>query len=360
MNKTWKLLAALIMALLMAILPVCAETAQDAADAVEETVQEVAQTVEETTEEAAETAEEAAEAVEEETQSLEELAEEAVQEAEEAPESWAQRAFGGFKELSVTTIVLIIALLALGIAICAQKNAKWTGTRIAAVVACFGAALVLTLISLFRSIEDTAGIGRYIVTIVILLVAMLLVICLQKREKWTSRHVAYAAMCIAMSFVLSMIKLFRMPQGGSVTPASLLPLIMFAMAFGPMKGIVVGCAYGLLQIIEDPYVIHPIQLLVDYPMAFGAVALSCMALLLPGKELYAKLIVGVLLGYLGRFIMAVLSGVVFFAEYAGEQNALIYSMGYNIAYLGVEAVIACLIAAIPGFSRILEGMRKRK
>ena len=56
--------------------------------------------------------------------------------------------------------------------------------------------------------------------------------------------------------------------------------------------------------------------------------------------------------------MATISGAVFFADSAGEQNAWIYSLGYNISYLGVEAVISAVIACIPGFDRILDSMRK--
>ena len=79
------------------------------------------------------------------------------------------------------------------------------------------------------------------------------VICTQKRGSWTTRRMAYASMCIAIAFVLSCIKLFRMPQGGSVTPAAMLPLILFALACGPVQGMVVGFAFGLLQggITED-------------------------------------------------------------------------------------------------------------
>ena len=127
-------------------------------------------------------------------------------------------------------------------------------------------------------------------------------------------------MCIAISFVLSMIKLFRMPQGGSVTPASMLPMVLFALACGPAQGIVAGCAYGLLQLIEDFYVIHPLQLLVDYPLAFAAVALCCLVNVLPIQNARVKLVVAVLLGYLGRYLMATISGAVFFAEVRGRAE----------------------------------------
>lgn len=199
----------------------------------------------------------------------------------------------------------------------------------------------------------------YVFLIIVLLLVMGIAMCRQK-GRWNARRISYAAMCIAISFVLSCIKLFRMPQGGSVTPAGMLPLIMFSLACGPAQGVVVGCAFGLLQMLEDFYVIHPVQLLVDYPMAYAALALGCLALLLPERYDRFRLPLAVLLGYFGRYVMASISGAVFFAEYAGDQNAWVYSLAYNFSYLGVEALLACVIACIPGFSRILKTMKKAR
>ena len=176
------------------------------------------------------------------------------------------------------------------------------------------------------------------------------------KTQWTSRRIAMGAMCIAIAFVLSCIRLYRMPQGGSITPASMLPLVLFMVACGLLQGFVVGCAYGLLQLISDPYVIHPIQLLVDYPLAFGAMILGCLALLLPVNKRW-KLPLAVLLAGIGRYIMAVLSGSIFFAEYAGEQNAWIYSLGYNISYLGPDTVVCMIVACIPGMTRLVDMIR---
>lgn len=204
------------------------------------------------------------------------------------------------------------------------------------------------------------GMKWYTALILAAFAGMGAVVCRQKSGSWTTRRLAYAGMCIAVAFVLSCIKLFRMPQGGSVTPAAMMPLILFALAFGPGQGVVVGCAFGLLQLIEDFYVIHPVQLLVDYPMAYAALALGCFALLLPEKYGRFRLPLAVLLGYFGRYMMASISGAVFFAEYAGEQNAWVYSLSYNLSYLGTEAAIACMLAFLPGFGRILKLMRSRR
>ena len=202
--------------------------------------------------------------------------------------------------------------------------------------------------------------GMHWYTAVIVVVLLVMGVMLTKKSQWTTRRLAYAAMCIAIAFVLSCIKLFRMPQGGSVTPAAMLPLIMFCMACGPVQGLAVGCAFGLLQLIEDPYVIHPIQLILDYPAAYGAMCVACLANLLPEKAKYFRLPLGVVLGYVARLVMAVLSGVIFFAEYAGDQNVILYSLGYNAAYLAPEMVIAVLISIIPGMSHLVGTIRGKK
>ena len=198
----------------------------------------------------------------------------------------------------------------------------------------------------------------YSALVVLALIAALVVLSVASRQKWSSREIAFAAMCIAISFALSSIRLFRMPQGGSVSPAAKLPLILFALACGPVKGVVAGCAYGLLNLLMDPYVIHPVQLLVDYPLASAAIALCCLASVMPVKNASVRLVIAVLLGYFGSYVMNVLSGVVFFAEYAGEQNALIYSLSYNISYTGIEALICALVACVPGMSRLTKVIRK--
>lgn len=191
-----------------------------------------------------------------------------------------------------------------------------------------------------------------LIIIALLLAAMVVGLFFSaKRVKWDARMIAKAAICIALAYILSIIKLFRMPMGGSVTLVAMFPLILFALTFGPLEGLLIGCVYGLLQLMIDPYVIHPVQLLVDYPMAYAALALGCLASVLPVPERF-RMPAAMLLGYLGRYAMAVLSGVVFFAEYAGDQGALAYSLVYNLSYLGPEALVCMVISCIPGMSRL--------
>ena len=205
---------------------------------------------------------------------------------------------------------------------------------------------------------DLLELKWYTVAVILSLIALCIILYLAARKtRWDSRRIANAAMCIAIAFILSCIKLYRMPQGGSITPASMLPIIAFAVACGPLQGAIAGCAYGLISLIQDPYVIHPVQMLVDYPLASGALALGGLVCFLPLKKEF-KLPLAVLLGGIGRYAMAVLSGTVFFAEYApAGQSALIYSLGYNVAYLGPDIAICMLIAFLPGISRIVDLIR---
>ena len=164
-------------------------------------------------------------------------------------------------------------------------------------------------------------------------------------KRWTTRMLANAALVIALSFILSYIRLYKMPQGGSITLASMLPIFMFAYAYGCAPGMLVGMAYGVLQFIQDAYFVHPVELLLDYPLAYAMLGLAGLAGRFSDQW---GIIPGIVLGTFGRFVCAFLSGVIFFGMYAPEgQNVLVYSAVYNGFYLIPEAVICLVIASIP-------------
>ena len=135
-----------------------------------------------------------------------------------------------------------------------------------------------------------------------------------------------------------------MPQGGAVTAASLLPLIAFAYGYGAVPGLAVGIAYGFLQMIQDPYIVGAVQAVLDYPLAFGAIALAGLARKLPDR--YGWL-VGIALVGVGRFVCHTLSGVVFFADYAQGSglSPLVYSLSYN-SFVFVDLVICAVVMAV--------------
>lgn len=171
-------------------------------------------------------------------------------------------------------------------------------------------------------------------------------ILITPKVKWNAKMLAYAALCIAVSFVLSYVRLFRMPQGGSITPASMLPVMMFAYAFGFGPGLVCSLAYGILQMFQDMYIVGWMQATLDYILAFGSLAVVA---LFHKWNSPLNFSVGVVVAGLLRVICHVLSGVVYFAEYAPEgMNPVIYSLVYNLTSVGVDALICAVIAFIPG------------
>lgn len=172
-----------------------------------------------------------------------------------------------------------------------------------------------------------------------------------KREKkeFDSKSITYAAICIAMSFALSFMRLVRLPQGGSITPASLLPLMVYAYMFGVRKGIFAGFTYGLLQAFQDPTLLHPAQFLLDYPIAFAWVGLA--GLLAKAKGLQnlpqAQFAIGGILAGLGRFLMHFLSGTFAFGVFAPEGTpAALYSFVYQAGYVLPDLAITILVGVV--------------
>jgi thiamine transporter len=161
----------------------------------------------------------------------------------------------------------------------------------------------------------------------------------QKEGKTDVRALTYGALCMAMSFVLSYIKLYSMPLGGSVTLASMLPLLWYSNKFGMRNGFIAGAAYGLLQLIQKPEIYHWVQVLLDYPLAF-------MMLGLAGSVKNLQL--GSILGVAGRWICHIISGAVFFGEWMPEgwSNAWVYSAAYNGAYLLVDLIICIVLSFV--------------
>ena len=183
----------------------------------------------------------------------------------------------------------------------------------------------------------------------LVILGVVLYIMTRDQKKWSTRMLANASLCIALAFILSYVKLYEMPQGGSVTLASMLPIFMFAYAYGVGPGLAIGFAYGLLQFVQGGWFVHPIQFLLDYPLAFAMLGFAGIARKLPDSW---GMIPGILLGAFMRFLCAFLTGVFCWGDGAGEQNVLVYSAVYNGTYLIPETIICMVIAMIPQIRRL--------
>lgn len=148
---------------------------------------------------------------------------------------------------------------------------------------------------------------------------------------------AEIAVMAAFAWVLSLYRVGKMPQGGSVS-LEMLPIYICALRWGAGPGIVSGALLGLISLM-DATIVHPAQMLLDYPLAFGAIGLAGFF-----KD---KPLVGMVAGGLARWFMHVVSGIVFFAAYTPEGSTVVaYSMVYNITYILPEVILAVLIAPL--------------
>ena len=202
-----------------------------------------------------------------------------------------------------------------------------------------------------------AGIATVVVVLIALIAVAVLVRHKQSEEKTarlTTKQLVFSAVAMALAFITSLIKLFALPMGGSVTLISMLFIVLIAYWYGPYVGIMTGMAYGLLQFVLEPIFYTIPQMLVDYPLAFGALGLAGFFC----KKKYG-LQIGYVAGVIGRFVFSFLSGVLFFAAYAPEgMNAALYSALYNGSYLLAEAVITLLVIALPPVSRAMIYLKK--
>ncbi|MGE5485451.1 MAG: energy-coupled thiamine transporter ThiT [Ignavibacteriales bacterium] len=168
-----------------------------------------------------------------------------------------------------------------------------------------------------------------------------------------TRVLVEAGILIALATALSMVKVYQAPQGGSVTAGSMIPVIIIALRWGPRVGVLSGVAYGLLQCIIEPYIVHPVQAVLDYPVAFGLLGLAGFFDRMPAA--------GVAAGICGRFAAHVLSGLVFFASSTPEGSTpLVYSLIYNGSYLVPEVVLSALVVHFLSVGRLLQQGRSHQ
>ena len=176
-----------------------------------------------------------------------------------------------------------------------------------------------------------------------------------------SRSVSYGAVCLAMSFALSYIALWKMPQGGSVTLVSLLPIMFYSQMFGVRKGVFVGLIYGLLQAIQDPWILHPAQFLLDYPIAFACIGLTSIFTQngIKEKRGIAFFSCGAVLAVLLRYFSHVISGIFAFSMWAREgYSAVAWGFLYNTFCL-VDMAIALTVGVIMLFNSSFRKMIDR-
>ncbi len=272
-----------------------------------------------------------------------------------------------FYPILATLITVVAGAIAMLVSSLFSDKAVKISFIVTAVLAlgCFIATMVL-MAQYYGDIADyypNANLVGMIVSAVVFMVIMVAVwIVGDKRKMSDTRSIVYGAISIALSFALSYARLFKLPQGGSVTFASLLPLMIYCCMFGTRRGLIVCAIYGVLQALQDPFIIHPMQFLLDYPLAFGLIGVSGIFMekgVFKDKKVVAFLLGGVLAVVL-RYACHVCSGVFAFADYADldkYDTAIAYSMAYN-SFAFVDMLIALVagstLFASKSFSALMQ------
>ena len=177
-------------------------------------------------------------------------------------------------------------------------------------------------------------------------------------SKFTTKQIVFSAMAIALATVICVaIKLPSLPNGGSVTLFSMLIICLIGYWYGPKVGIIAAITFGILQFIVGPYVVHPLQVALDFPLAFGALGLSGFFSNSPNG-----LIKGFIAGSMGRLLMHCISGVIFYTTYVGDivGNAMAVWAGilYNMSYIIPEVVLTLVLLALPPVRKAFSELKR--
>ncbi len=219
----------------------------------------------------------------------------------------------------------------------------------------------LSLSSYFQEMWDKLKEINLVLVFSTLAVAILIIVVLailKKKTggfKWDTRKLSYASVCIALAFVLSFVRLWKMPMGGSVTAASMLPMLAYGYMAGPVWGAMAGLVYSVLQYIQEPYFLSVPQIFCDYFLPFTA--LSLLSGVINTKNKHVNLYVGFSLAIIVRYLFHVASGILFFAEYA-PYNPIAYSFAYN-SFVFVDAIPCFVLIAIPSVNKLFKKIPKK-
>lgn len=204
----------------------------------------------------------------------------------------------------------------------------------------------------------TAGYAVCIVIGVALFIAALIFAGrVSEKKRMGTKQLVFCAMAMALAFITSYIKIFNMPWGGSVTLCSMLFIVLVGNWYGPKTGVLVGLVYGILQFIQEPYVLSFFQVCCDYILAFAALGVA---------GFFAKSKNGLIKGYIAAVIARgafhALGGYLYWMDYMPENfpRALssVYPILYNYSFLLAEGVITVIIICIPAVAKGLNRVKR--
>lgn len=273
-----------------------------------------------------------------------------------------------FYPILATVIAVVAGGVAMLIASLFSKKAVKIAGFVTLALALGGFIAIMVVMSkYYEGVADwypSANLTGLIVSAVVFMVLIVGAYVLgDKRDFNDTKSLVYGAISLALAYALSYVKFFRMPQGGSITFASMLPLLVYSCMFGTRRGTIVCLIYGTLQALQDPWIIHPMQFLLDYTLAYGVIGVSGIFMekgVFKNKKIFAFLTGGVLAVVL-RYACHVCSGVFAFADYVDldtYSSAIAYSLVYNSSVF-VDMLIALVAGSTLFLSKSFSAQMQR-
>ena len=209
----------------------------------------------------------------------------------------------------------------------------------------------------------------YIAFVLIAVLALIALIFLKSHDgkKYSTRQLVFSGASIALAFVLSFVKIFHLPWGGSVTMLSMLFACLPGYFFGPTVGFTAAFAYGILQFVQGggTWMVSPLQVCMDYIFAFTA--LGAAGFFANKKR---GLITGYLVAVFLRGLFHTIGGYLFWMDSmpsADELSAglqwvvavpVLYPIIYNYSYIILEAILTVAILCMKPVENGIAQVRK--
>ncbi|GIO21704.1 energy-coupled thiamine transporter ThiT [Oceanobacillus sp. J11TS1] len=160
------------------------------------------------------------------------------------------------------------------------------------------------------------------------------------------------AIFTALAFLLDILPIgFKLwPQGGSVSFA-MIPIFIVAFRWGLKGGLLSGFLWGVLQVATGAFILHPLQGIIEYGLAFTVVGLAGLFAKqviesIKNKQVkraFLYMLAGVFLGSAARFGCHFIAGIVFFESAVDGQPTWLYSLIYNLSYMIPSFILSLIV-----------------
>lgn len=176
-------------------------------------------------------------------------------------------------------------------------------------------------------------------------------------KKMSTKQLVYCGVAMALAFITSYLKIFNMPFGGSVTLFSMLFICLIGYWYGVKVGILTGLAYGILQFLQEPFVLSFFQVCCDYVLAFAGLGLAGVF-----HKSKNGLVKGYILGILVRGLFHAIGGYLYWMDYMPDNFpqslTAVYPIIYNYSYILAEGLITVIVIMLPPVSEALAQVKR--